>query len=51
MAHIPTIAGVTDEAAFERGAVEILDACATFWDGLHASRLKLDEDIATVKSR
>lgn len=29
---------VTDEATFERGAVEMLNACAVFWEGLDAHR-------------
>jgi len=29
---------ITDEAAFERAANEMLDACAVFWEGLEAER-------------
>ena len=46
-----TVAGVTDEAAFERGMVEILDACATFWEGLELSRVRIQEETKTAKSR
>jgi len=42
---------VTDEAAFERGMVEILDACATFWEGLELSRVRIQEETKTAKSR